>query len=221
MIIKTMKLIMESDKPITEGAEKLRGFFARKFEGYILLHHHLENNKLLYRYPRIQYKEIEGRQMVIGLAEGVEVLQNIYNQYDYIKLGSSTYQIYCKEIHIKEELFGVTEGESAFLRYEFISPWFALNEENYRRYKQYSYNDKTIQLQSILIQNILSMAKTFNYVVNKRIVAYVTLKESTIEFKGKSIIGLLGTFKINFHLPDFIGLGKSVSRGFGTVKQLK
>ena len=100
MIIKTMKLIMESDKPITEGAEKLRGFFARKFEGYILLHHHLENNKLLYRYPRIQYKEIEaGRWLLVG-GRG-RVLQNIYNQI-HIKLGSSTYQIYSKKYTLRK-----------------------------------------------------------------------------------------------------------------------
>jgi hypothetical protein len=27
--------------------------------------------------------------------------------------------------------------------------------------------------------------------------------------------------KINFDLPDYIGLGKSVSRGFGTIVRLK
>jgi len=32
-------------------------------------------------------------------------------------------------------------------------------------------------------------------------------------------MGFKGTFSVNFELPDYIGLGKSVSRGFGTVKQ--
>jgi hypothetical protein len=33
--------------------------------------------------------------------------------------------------------------------------------------------------------------------------------------------GFKGMFAVNFELPDYIGLGKSVSRGFGTIKRLK
>lgn len=29
--------------------------------------------------------------------------------------------------------------------------------------------------------------------------------------------GFLGTFSVNFEIPDYRGIGKSVSRGFGTV----
>jgi hypothetical protein len=32
--------------------------------------------------------------------------------------------------------------------------------------------------------------------------------------------GFKGTFAVNFELPDYIGLGKSVSRGFGTIKRV-
>lgn len=32
--------------------------------------------------------------------------------------------------------------------------------------------------------------------------------------------GFKGTFVVNFELPDLIGLGKSVSRGFGTVRRI-
>ena len=33
------------------------------------------------------------------------------------------------------------------------------------------------------------------------------------------MIGFFGTFQVNFNLPDYIGLGKSISRGFGTIKK--
>lgn len=221
MTVKTMKLIMESDQPIIGKAEKLRGFFAHKFNSYLLLHHHLGNNRLLYQYPRIQYKDIYGKKMIIGLAEGVEVLQSIYNQYDWINLDGRKYQIYSKEIYIKEDLFGITDEQNEYLKYQFLTPWFALNEENYQRYRNYSLNERTNQLKSILIQNILAIAKTFNYFINKRIFTEITLRETSIDFKNKSIIGFIGTFQVNFHLPDYIGLGKSVSRGFGTIKKLK
>jgi hypothetical protein len=32
------------------------------------------------------------------------------------------------------------------------------------------------------------------------------------------MLGFLGTFSMNFEIPDYWGIGKSVSRGFGTVK---
>jgi len=32
-------------------------------------------------------------------------------------------------------------------------------------------------------------------------------------------MGFLGTFSVNFEIPDYWGIGKSVSRGFGTVKK--
>jgi len=214
-----MSLILESDQPMLGEPEQLRGFFACKFDSFLLLHHHLGNNKLLYQYPRIQYKNIEGKKMVFGLAEGVEVLQSIYNQYDYVDLNGHKYPIYSKEISIKEELFETIEEPDSYLKYEFLTPWFALNEENYIKYKDYTFQERTDQLKSILIQNILAIAKTFNYYVDKRILADINLKETAIRFKGKSIIGFLGTFWINFYLPEYIGLGKSVSRGFGTIKK--
>ena len=208
---------MESNQPIMEDTNKLRGFFAHKFNSYLLLHNHLGNNKFLYQYPRIQYKTINHTKMVLGLAEGVDVLQSIYNQYDLIILDRHTYQIYSKEIILKEEDFRVT---SENIKYEFLIPWFALNEENYQRYKKYNYSERTDQLKSILIRNIMAIAKTFQYFVDSKIIVNTNLKENPIKFKGEDMIGFLGAFQVNFKLPNYIGLGKSVSRGFGTIKKI-
>jgi len=217
MKLKTMFLKMESDQPIREDSAKLRGFFANKFNSYLLLHNHLGNNKFLYQYPRIQYKTINHTKMILGLAKGVDVLQSIYNQYDQIVLAGHTYQIFSKEISLKIEDFGIALEN---IKYEFLTPWFALNEENYQRYKNYSYSERTDQLRSILIRNIMAMAKTFKYFVESKIIVNTNLKETSIKFKGKDVIGFLGTFQVNFNLPDYIGLGKSVSCGFGTIKKI-
>ncbi len=216
MKVKTMLLKMESDQPIKEDSAKLRGFFARKFNGYLLLHNHLGNNKFLYQYPRIQYKTVNHAKMILGLVEGVDVLQSIYNQYDQIVLDGHAYQIFSKEISLKMEDFGIA---SENIKYKFLTPWFALNEENYQRYKNYNYAERTDQLKSILIRNIMAISKTFQYFIDSKIIVNTKLKETSIKFKGKDVIGFLGTFQVNFNLPDYIGLGKSVSRGFGTIKK--
>jgi len=218
MKLKTMLLKMESDQLIKEDSAKLRGFFANKFNNYLLLHNHLGKNKFLYQYPRIQYKTINQVKVILGLAEGVNVLQDIYNKYDKIVLNKHTYKIFSKEIILKEEDFGIASDKN--IKYELLSPWFALNEENYQRYKNYNYSERTDQLKSILIRNIMAMAKTFQYFVDSKIIINTNLKETSIKFKGEDVIGFFGTFQVNFYLPDYIGLGKSVSRGFGTIKKL-
>ena len=38
--------------------------------------------------------------------------------------------------------------------------------------------------------------------------------------KGNPMLGFLGEFEVNFEIPDYLGIGKSVSRGFGTVKKM-
>jgi len=40
-----------------------------------------------------------------------------------------------------------------------------------------------------------------------------------VEFKGIRMIGFKGEFTVNFNIPDFFGIGKGVSHGFGTVKR--
>jgi len=209
---------MESGQPIRGDSAKLRRFFANKFNNYLLLHNHLGKDKFLYKYPRIQYKTINRVKVILGLEEGINVLQNIYNQCDQIVLDGCSYQIFSKEIVLKEEDFGIA---SENIKYKFITPWFALNEDNYQRYKNYNYSERTDQLKSILIRNIMAIAKTFQYFVNSTIIVNTNLKEISIKFKEKDMIGFFGTFQVNFKLPDYVGLGKSVSRGFGTIKKLK
>jgi hypothetical protein len=35
------------------------------------------------------------------------------------------------------------------------------------------------------------------------------------------MLGFLGSFSVNFEIPDYFGLGKWVSRGFRTIKKVE
>jgi hypothetical protein len=131
MHLKTLRLTLKSDRPVEEDAAKLRGFFATRFNEYALLHQHIDVDKLLYRYPRIQYKILEGAAIVLGIEEGAEVLKEIYNKYDTIELGENKYTIVERGIALKEEEFGIA---TEILSYEFITPWIALSQINYQKY---------------------------------------------------------------------------------------
>lgn len=42
-----------------------------------------------------------------------------------------------------------------------------------------------------------------------------------VRLKGVGMMGFKGAFAVNFELPDYIDLGKSVSRGFGTIQKVR
>ncbi len=217
MKLKTLTLTLASDRPIIEDASKLRGFFATKFNEYILLHQH-QADKFIYKYPLIQYKIINGTPMIQSINEGVEVLKEIYDKYDEISLAGNKYTINERSIIVKEQDFGLSEK---FQKYKFITPWFALNQENYERYYSSTREEQHILLRKTLIGNLLSISKTLGYTVPDEIKVDTSIKLKKIRLKETNIMGFTGTFITNFEIPDYMGIGKSVSRGFGTVKQLR
>ena len=74
-------------------------------------------------------------------------------------------------------------------------------------------------LQRILIGNIISMSKGFNYTVEEKIKCWLNLQSTYVNIKGLKHVGFVGEFKVNFNIPDYFGLGKNVSKGFGTIKK--
>ena len=218
MYIKILTLTLASDRPITGDAAKLRGFFATKFNEYILLHHHINVDKFLYKYPLVQYKLINGTPMIVGINDGVDVLKEIYDQYTEIKLGERVYTIMERGITVKSEEFGLSEK---FHSYEFITPWFALNQNNYHKYYSSTRDEQWLLLRKTLIGNLLSISKTLDYTVPDEIKAEVKVRPQKNRLKNTAMIGFLGKFIVNFTLPDYLGLGKSVSRGFGTIRKVE
>jgi hypothetical protein len=194
----------------------LRGFVADKFPDHILLHQHTGEEGYIYTYPKVQYKILDGVPMIIGIEEGGDVLREVYPKIKILELGEATYQIVEKQVVEKEIEFG---ENSSMIQYEFLTPWFALNQKNYKEWQARSKSEKQEKLKRTLVGNILSMAKGLEYVVTEEIKADLDVKPVQTTLKGVSMVGFLGKFSVNFHIPDYLGIGKSVSRGFGTVVQ--
>jgi len=195
----------------------LRGFVAGRFPDQPILHQH-ERDEFIYLYPKVQYKIITGIARIVGIAEGAEVVKETCGNIDRLEFGEAVYEVKNKEIAEGEVEFG---ENNLVVCYHFITPWLALNQENYRAWQGLSKKERQEKLKKTLIGNILSMAKGLDYVVTEEIKAEVDVKPVPTTLKGVSMVGFLGEFQVNFNIPDYLGLGKSVSRGFGTVRSWK
>ncbi|MCD5397474.1 hypothetical protein LR003_00890 [candidate division NPL-UPA2 bacterium] len=197
-------------------AKHLRGAVANLYPEKRLLHQHREDGKTDYYYPLVQYKIINGECLIAGFKEGAELLANLDFATKTLLLGKWQYVILAKELecyHISIEITGTLQ------RYQFLTPWLALNEKNYEKYQGLeNWAEKKEFLGKILIGNIISMSKGLGYTVPEPIKANIGhLREHKTSLKGTPMLGFLGTFSVNFAIPDCWGIGKSVSRGFGTV----
>lgn len=214
MNLKILRLILQSATLMHGDATKLRGFFATSFNEYALLHQHTAD-KLIYKYPLIQYKMLQGSPLVLGINEGAEVLKEIYDKFDEIKIGESKYAIVERGLTLKSEEFGCSKE---ILSYRFATPWLALSQENYAKYVQASWEERKDLLRRILVGNLLSASKGLGYVATEQIRLELGRVQNEIcTLKGTKVTGIRGEFTANFAIPDFMGLGKSVSRGFGAV----
>lgn len=218
MEIKSSYLVLKTNTSLKENPSKLRGYLGERFREHSLLHHHVQDAGYLYTYPLIQYKVIDGQACILGIEEGAGVLKEISDDIDKLVLGSNVYFVDERILYQKE--FDIKTSKKT--QYNFISPWMALNSKNYNSFIQMSsWKDKKIFLNNILIGNILSMCKGLGIIVNRKLHVHTHLEDETVDFKGIPMIGFKGKFTVNFQIPDFFGLGKGVSQGFGTVKGVK
>lgn len=211
-------LRLKIDYPLGQNvqAKDLRGAVASLYPEERLLHQHCEDGKVDYNYPLIQYKIINGKCLLVGFKEGAELLTKIDLVAKILSLGEQNYTIFAKELELHYILIEITD---TLQQYQFLTPWLATNEDNHKKYIEFrTWKEKKELLGKILVGNIISMSKGLGYTVPAPIQAnIINLKEVKTSLKGTPMLGFLGTFSVNFEIPDYWGIGKSVSRGFGTV----
>lgn len=200
----------------THESPRLRDFFGNAFEDEVVKHSYDTDGRPLFEYPRVQFKVVDTTAVLLGIAEGAELLQRLWPEMDETELGG-------KQLSVRETYFETRQDEITAcaepVEYRFVTPWLALNERNFRSYTG-SRNTafRKDELSRILIGNCLGLSKSLGIKFSERIDAesrqLTSIKTSV---KGKGMIAFVGKFKVNLKLPELLGLGKSVSRGFGAV----
>lgn len=213
----TLYLILNTDRPVKEEATQLRGYIGRRFSKYPILHHHTDVPILTY--PRVQYKVIEGTPAIFGIEEGAAVLKKISGELERLELLGSEYRVVDTIIYERSVEIGAVRKP---IQYHFLSPWLAFNKSNYARFHEIQdWKEKKEFLNRILTGNILSMAKGLGIVVERRLYVHSHVDRVATKYKGIGMTGFTGTFRVNFSLPEYCGIGKGVSQGFGTIRREK
>jgi hypothetical protein len=186
----------------------------------ILFHNHL-NKGYLYRYPLIQYKQIGNKPALYCIEQGVDEIHKFFQQKDWnLKLSGRWLDMKINKLLLNSYNMQVWDSLWDYNIYN----WLALNQENYNKYLAIeSLTERIYMLESILKANILSLAKGIEWNIEKEIKMHIRhLNEGRkVKHKGVYVEAFNVDFKTNVFLPNFIGLGKGVSRGFGIVKRIK
>lgn len=219
MKIKVLKIAFLSTHLRKADIPKFRGFLADKYPNYNLMHNHLEEGKLRYSYPQIQFKTINGHPAIIGIKDGIAILKQVFMELNNIKIGDKEETIFEKSISLKEEEFGIAED---YIDYQFLSPWMALNQENYEKYKQMNRFEQIQFLKHILRENLKTISKGVDYTIPdvEKVKVEGNFVKQVVNFKSLKMLCFTGFFLTNFYLPDYLGIGKQVARGFGMVKRI-
>lgn len=186
----------------------------------VLFHNHLKNKGFLYKYPLIQYKMLHRNPCIICIDQGVDEIHKYFEKDSWdIKISGRWLDMKIERLNLNQ--FNIQVWDKMF-SYSIMN-WVALNQANFRKYIEMDdMTEKVKFLEDILKANILSFAKGIEWTVERPIHVKIKNMNPTrkVTLKEKDIIGFNVEFTTNVFLPNFIGLGKSVSLGYGVVRSM-
>jgi hypothetical protein len=99
----------------------------------------------------------------------------------------------------------------------------ALNQENYREFVKLNTIQQKQRLKQILRGNLLTLSKGFGYTIPDFDAVELDgwFKPVERNFHNIPMQCFTGEFTTNFVIPDHLGLGKQIARGFGVIEKQK
>ncbi len=199
----------------------LRGAIIHIAENAPLFHNHV-NDGYRYSYPLIQYKKVGDETVIVGVGEGVKALDDLFSVRSHaVRLGKRFTLL--KAAQVGKAVTSVQLADDASIVYK-IRKYLPFNQENYALYcKMDSIVDQYQFIEKCLVGNILSFAKGMGLFFDSEVKVKLMSVDHTEHcvVKNVKMQGFDLTFKANVLLPNLIGLGKSVSLGFGMIAQLR
>lgn len=200
----------------------VRHYFVNNFS-HPLFHNHYPDGKSIYRSrgAPFQFKVINNEVYILALNEGV----------DFAKLfqwpESITIFLGRRELPLELKLASKVVKQASFIQSDFriyrnVSPYIALNQERQKTYLALSEEEKRKVVEKGITNHILTAAKWCGITISHPIQTNLIQMNTGIPIKIKDNLIFVPfdvMFDCNTEIPDYFGIGKFVSRGYGTVVQ--
>lgn len=220
MINRVQTFLVKFKNPITvEQTPALRSgvLKAMEYNANILFHNHTDGETLRYAYPLIQYKRIQGKAAILCIGEGVNVIGEFLSRPTMqVQIDSQPVTLEIERAVPRITVAQVWENEYKYT----VRKWLPFNKENYEKYRALNTDEEKVAfLQKLLTANILSFFKGVGITVERDILCHITqLTNSRLhKFKDTKLMAFDAQFICNASVPNYVGIGRHVSVGFGTV----
>tara|TARA_B100001248_G_scaffold113142_1_gene84684 strand:+ start:5345 stop:6385 length:1041 start_codon:yes stop_codon:yes gene_type:complete len=214
--ISTTIVKLSTDKPVRKTPYQVKGVFIKKHPGEPITPMLDGTYRKKFSYPRVQVKILDEQIYIIGINEGVQPVLSIPKKIKELNFGNITFAINDYEIKNLEQQF-IPSG--TIIKYSFLTPWAALNHVTGSKYRSTPHKKKAAFLNKLLGNNLIFLAKEMGVSMRKGV--YVKVKIPDLHPKSIDVNkwkAFNGEFKTNILLPNYIGLGNGITRGYGTIK---
>ncbi len=216
--MKTIVARLITDKPVKKTAYQVKGVFMKQYPNSPVIPMLDGRYRDEFLYPRVQVKILNEQIYIVGIKEGTDPVLSITKDFELLNFGNITFNILDIDI---EESINQFKHVDQLLRYRFVSPWIALSKNTQNRYKFLKNKDRIVFLNRLLGQNIVFLAREMGVDLNDKV--YTKLKLNSIFPKPvyeNNWGSFSGEFQTNFVLPNYIGLGNGITRGYGAIHGL-
>jgi len=217
MILRMYTITLEPEHPLRFSVEELRSFLNKKLADYSALHKD-DSAGFIHRYPALQCKQVKGDLIVTGISQGADCLDQLTRDEAVLGAGETICRITTRDPVIRSEPFGITD--TVFL-YEFQTPWLALNQQNAKKF--YDLNGKPQRdafMLKLLTAQLQTLAKSLDYEMTTPVTCEAKVRFKRERIERENVMVFLGKFRTNLRIPDYLGIGQSVSQGYGTIKRI-
>jgi hypothetical protein len=182
----------------------------------ILFHNHKEEG-YRYAYPLIQYKRIQKQATIICFGEGTDKIADFFTSKPLsLRINDKVEDVIVENLKAERTLIQTWNSP---INYK-LKSWLPLNGDNYKKYiSTESLIERMQILEDILKGNILSALKGLGIHIEETIECHITYLSDAkmVKFKNVKLMSFDIDFNSNISLPQYLGLGKHCSVGFGTL----
>ena len=217
--MKTIVVRLVTDKPVKKTAYQVKGVFMKQYPNSPAIPMLDGRYRDKFLYPRIQVKILNEQIYLVGIKDGADPVLEMIKELELLNFGNITFNILEKDV---EESVDQFKHVDQLLTYRFVSPWVALSKNTQNRYKLLKNKDRIAFLNRLLGQNIVFLAREMGVELNEKV--YTKLRLDSLSPKPVYENGwgsFSGEFQTNFVLPNYIGVGNGITRGYGAIHDFK